>query len=292
MNINLNKLKQICLSPIDDFRTLGDVQDTKDGVLIYRDNPKAKILAVAHLDSVLDLRHFYTIKERHDTYVINAQLDDRLGVFTLLDILPQLGIEYDLLLTEGEEVGHSTAAHFEASKDYKWMFSFDRRLNDVVMYEYESKELETPLKKAGFKIGLGSFSDICFLDHLGIRGFNVGTGYTGEHTGICYASMSMLVSQVQKFSKFYRDNQDVEYPYTPIPKTVSYGMPSKWYADVCYLCNKVAPRGEEINDIWVCDECMVSALQCAGCDDIVRDTDLIDNLCKYCRGEDSRYMRG
>lgn len=282
MNINYKTMKQICLSPISAFEPIGDVYETRDGIYVYKDNPKAKILAVAHLDSVLDLNHFFLIKEKHDTTVINAQLDDRLGVYIMLDILPKMGIEFDLLLTEGEEEGHSTAAYFESQKEYNWMFSFDRRLNDVVMYQYENAELTNDLKQAGFKAGHGTFSDIDFLGHLGIRGFNVGTGYNWEHDKLCHASMHMMVQQINRFAKFYSLFQDKAYPYTAQTKRASY-VPIQWYQDTCYLCERVSPKGEDINDVWICDDCLVSALECPTCGDIVKDTDIINDMCSYCQ---------
>src|SRR5688572_4953131 len=155
---------------------------------IYQNN-NSRILGVAHLDTVLSMNHFYRLKVNQDQIVLNAQLDDRLGAYTLLHLLPSMGLKYDLLLTEGEEMGLSTAAHFKTDKQYNWMFSFDRKGTDVVMYQYESKPLTAALESSKFKIGIGSFSDIAFLDHLGCKGFNVGTGYHGEHSTMCYANM-------------------------------------------------------------------------------------------------------
>jgi hypothetical protein len=291
MKLNYKLMKDICLAPIERFHKLGNVTQCQDGQMyIYKENPKAKILAIAHLDSVLDLHHFYRIDEKHETTIINAQLDDRLGVYTMLDILPQLGIEFNLLLTEGEEIGRSTAYYFESQKEYNWMFSFDRRLNDVVLYQYANKELESDLTKAGFRIGNGSFSDISFADHLGIRGFNIGVGYNGEHSAICHAYMSMLVSQVKKFAKFYAQNVDKRYPYEiPIKQAskASYTFPA-YIDDECYLCGDVSPKGDEYNGVWICDNCIVSALECASCGDIVKDTELKDGVCQFCRYESAR----
>lgn len=284
MNINYDLLKKVCLSPIESFTSLGDVYDTHDGIYIYKKNPKAKILAVAHLDSVLDTDHFHLVKDKKDTIVINAQLDDRLGVYTMLDILPRLGIEFDLLLTEGEEQGRSTAAYFETDKQYNWMFSFDRRLNDVVMYQYDNPAIRADLQKAGFKIGNGSFSDISFMDHLGIRGFNVGTGYDEEHSPLCHAYMGMLLSQVNKFAAFYRTNQDIHYPYEKSVKAYKLSF-AKWddLQDTCYICEQIKPNGEEYGDVYICDDCISHVMECVDCGDMVVDTDLTDGLCKYCR---------
>lgn len=294
MQINYELLEQICLAPIETFKALGDVTTTKDGIYIHIGNPDSKILGVAHLDSVLDLDHFYKLDIDKDSIVINAQLDDRLGVYVMLDILPRLGISFDLLLTEGEEKGRSTAKYFKAPKDYNWMFSFDRQLNDVVMYQYDCKELRADLIKAKFTPGIGSFSDIDFLDHLGIRGFNVGTGYYGEHSDMCYASMNMLCNQIDRFQKFYKIFKDKKYPYTPDEKITSWGGYNTRFInkspyifdDICYICERPSMKGEEVNGVFICSACMGNAEVCQGCDDIVENTTLINGLCAYCRGEE------
>lgn len=281
MKLDYKRMKQVCLSPIESFESLGDVQHTQDGILVYRENPKAKILAVAHLDSVVNTNHFYHLSTGKDTMIVNAQLDDRLGVYTLLDILPQLGIQYDLLLTEGEEQGRSTAAHFESSKEYNWMFSFDRRGSDVVMYEYDSQELRKDLIKAKFRPDYGSFSDICFLDHLGIRGFNVGTGYHGEHNDNCYASIRELLGQVNRFKSFYDLFHSKKYPYEQRPLKSAIRRP--FYDDLyCYLCEHKRGTNQVINDIFLCDDCMGHAAQCQKCFDIFMEDELFNGICFEC----------
>ena len=215
MKINYETLKNICLSPIESFKTLGDVVETKDGIYIYKSRPDSKILAVAHLDTVLSINHFHKIEG--EDIVFNAQLDDRLGVYTLLDLLPGMGVKFDLLLTEGEETGQSTAAYFEGDKKYNWMFSFDRHGEDVVLYQYDDKDSRSLLQESGFKPSLGSFSDIAFLGHLGIKGFNFGTGYEGEHSAMCYANINALKRQAKRFVHFYNANKNTKLNHVNSP---------------------------------------------------------------------------
>lgn len=298
MKIDYQSLKSTCLSPIESFKGLGDVVETPDGIYIYKDNG-AKVLGIAHLDTVLGLEHFYRVNVNGDSIVLNAQLDDRLGAYALIHLLPSLGIEFDLLLTEGEETGHSTAAYFETSKDYNWMFSFDRHGDDVVLYQYESKVINDALKSSKFRIGKGSFSDIAFLDHLGCKGFNVGTGYEGEHTDMSYANMTTFKAQVNRFIKFHSQNKDTKYPHEQ--KTISkitvndhYSMKDSYYDYsarriwgeydnlYCYLCR--AKRGtERINEsVWLCSACMGHAAQCQDCADIFYEEEIISDLCVDC----------
>jgi hypothetical protein len=216
IKIDYRQFKKICLADIPYFKRYGETVNTRDGVYFYQDNG-SDILAVAHLDSVQDTKHFYPMTVKGRDYVFNAQLDDRLGAYIILNLLPSLGIKYDILLTEGEEVGLSTAAHFETTKQYKWMFSFDRRGDDVVMYQYETKFAKKKLVKCGFKVGIGSFSDISYLDHLKCGGFNFGCGYDNEHSEWCSMDVDMCLTQVKKFVDFYNRHRDIKFNYTPRP---------------------------------------------------------------------------
>lgn len=286
MNIDYKKLKRVCLADIDEFTSIGQVTETRDGIYIYKDN-NASVLGVAHLDSVLDLDHFHVVPVNKDEIVLNAQLDDRLGVYTLLYTLPSMGIKFDLLLTEGEETGRSTAAHFETKKQYNWVFSFDRRGEGCVLYQYSGKEWEAALKASGFKIDMGSFSDISMIEHLGVKCVNIGTGYHGEHDDTCYASMGELNRQVKKFADFYAHNRDIKYKHT---KGNSWGWGGgifsrfqNHYDDyMCYLCNGRTGTVQVMEGVWVCKKCFNDADMCTVCDDIVYAHELTDGVCKEC----------
>lgn len=204
----LQSLKQTCDAPIEAFRALGDYQSTPDGQLVWIDNG-ADTLGVAHLDYVL--RAPASIRG-HKVYC--PQLDDRLGAWVLLFLLPELGVNCDILLTDNEEIGRSTARYFQSPVDYNWMFEFDRRGTDTVLYDYDSRENRELLEGAGFDVGFGSFSDICYLDHLGITGFNIGTGYYREHSRECWGNLIETLSQAHKFAEFWEENQDL---YLPSP---------------------------------------------------------------------------
>lgn len=315
INHNYELLKSICLSPISDFEKFGQVWDTQDGIFIYKENPKAKILAVAHLDSVLDLDHFYRMSVGGRDIVVNAQLDDRLGVYTLLHVLPQFGIEFDLLLTEGEETGRSTAAYFESTKRYNWMFSFDRHGDDVVFYQYDDKGIREDAKQAGLRYAHGSFSDIAFLGHLKVRGMNIGVGYYDEHFELCYADMEKYDKQVNRFATFYKLFEDKRYDYTYVKtkkKIVSYGGTStssnfdgyndrflgqddSWkdvpfkddgWKDIpnndCTLCIKGEGTNAISDDVFLCDACFSHAEQCVRCNDITYAELIEDGICYAC----------
>lgn len=213
MDIDLKEMQEICLRPIADFAKLGDVIDTKDGQLVHVQRG-AKILGVGHLDTVNSNDHFECLKLKDDEIVYSCQLDDRLGAYIMLDLLPKLGVKCDLLFTEGEEVGRSTAAHFNPKKhDYNWIFEFDRRGTDVVMYQFESAKMVKLLKRNGFTVGIGSFSDIAFLGGLGVKGFNFGTGYHNEHSADAHVYLSETRKMVGLFADFAKKMSGVKFEH-------------------------------------------------------------------------------
>lgn len=185
---------------------------TENGVEIerryaYRKSGNNKILAVAHCD-FRDCGCDHCLWDEKNI-VFSSRLDDRLGIAILLDCLPKMGLEYDLLLTDHEETSDSTAKDFAADigkdHDYNWMFQFDRRGDDCVCYSYT--EMKPKIEKH-FKHAYGSASDISKMSDLEIGGINVGTGYHEEHKAYSYALVSEIVSQVTKFHAFYKEFAD------------------------------------------------------------------------------------
>ena len=190
--------------------------------LIYQDNG-ADILAVGHIDTVDNHRSTQTqvgLEAHNKTmdlakyYQTGPQLDDRLGVWALLSVLPEF-MNYDILLTDNEEIGQSTAGSFEppSGKAYHWIFELDRRKDGCVLYQYGSKKWNKELNRAGFRIDRGSFSDIGYLDHLGVQAVNVGVGYDHEHTLACDWDINMMREQLKKLVNFYERNKDKRYAY-------------------------------------------------------------------------------
>lgn len=229
------RISKLCQRPKEDFARLGATIETQDGPLTYIDNG-SKILAVAHLDTV-----GHTTPTWSGDTVYCPQLDDRLGVWTLLDLLPSLGcVPFDILLTDSEEVGHSTAQYFTPERQYNWMFSFDRAGTDAVMYEYEDDEAIDLVTTYGWRASWGSFSDICSLDFLGIKGFNFGTGYHDQHTTKCSANIRDTIRSAELFVDFANDlaNRKLEYH----PETRWSGFDPKSYPRederLCWNCNE------------------------------------------------------
>ena len=208
--LQLDQLKLYCTASIDElFESIdGEIVGKPGDQYAYRDN-NSNILGIAHCDTVQRQNHFcYS-----NGLVFNPKLDDRLGVYTLVDLLPSLGIRLDILLTENEEIAQSTAQSFETDKRYNWIVEFDRRGCDVVSYCYD---FDSVLKKY-FKIGRGTFSDICYLEHLSCKGFNLGIGYHSEHAINAYMSIKQYTTNIQRFIAFYTDNKDTFFDHVPLP---------------------------------------------------------------------------
>ncbi len=300
-DFDLKQMERRCLAPITGFLKEGkELLDWPGNYLIFRDNG-CKVLGVAHLDSVQDTTHFETVTIRKgkkicQRLVFNGQLDDRLGAYLLLDYLPQLGLEYDILLTEDEEFCASTAMFFDPPRDYNWMFSFDREGEDVVLYEYEwVKEFAQALRGVGFRINDGSYSDIRELEHLGCCGFNVGTGLRLGHDMLAYTDLLKLRRQVEHFQRFYRKYRNTHFEYAGY----SYALPQKqirtskykrylpartnrgysrnsfqmydddtgqWNYERCSECWEYFPVGEMADGL--CEGCIAAQwFKCEGCDE-------------------------
>lgn len=214
IKLDMDLLRQRCLDPESAFHTLGVTTRTPYGPYTFIDRG-GDTLAIAHLDFVAGAKHFSPCIIGGELNIFNSRLDDRLGAYVILDVLPKLGVNSDILLTTGEESGKSTGAFFETEKKYNWMYQFDRKGTDVVMYHYETKKLEKALKEIGFVVANGSFSDIAMMSHMGIKGFNFGVGYYEAHSDRSYMIWPDTMEMIKKFVRFYRLNHGVKLYHDP-----------------------------------------------------------------------------
>lgn len=249
MNINYKRLKAICSAPTSQFKRYGSAILDKPDLLIHRDNG-ASVLAVAHLDHVQDYKHF----EVKNDLIHTETLDDRLGVYIVLCMLPQMGIVTDILLTTNEERLASTAINFEPPRRYNWIVEFDRRGNDVVCYQYETRKLRRKLQDCDFNVGFGSYSDICELGHLKCLGFNVGIGYHSYHLPDAFCHVPTMLKQVAKFRRFYNLYKDTHLQYTYSYKNEHKN--SYWYSGAVNKHNGYGTSYDDIvPDTIPCDLC-------------------------------------
>lgn len=201
---------------MDEYEVI-DRPGPDDNFYFYKDNG-SNVLAVAHLDTVADgddRTCRFVVTEGAGTVVFSRALDDRLGAYIILELLPKLGLTYDVLLTVGEECGLSTAEYFEPpkGKHYDYMIEFDRGGTDVVMYQYEDAEVRDMVKACGARVGSGSFSDISYLGHLGIKGFNWGVGYRDYHGPRAHAFLDDTFRMVAHYLIFADQNEGVYMPH-------------------------------------------------------------------------------
>lgn len=306
---NLNKActmkdDQFFTPPFSDGGQVFTVQGMRH---LFIDNG-AKVLAIAHVDTVLGPARIGMIEEVSPTIGVSAAFDDRLGVYTIIDFLPEILGEnaFDILLTEGEESGMSTASDFTVpeGKEYNWIFQFDRRGTTVVMYQYHNDELEKLLESYSFKVAFGSFSDIGSLEHLGVKGFNFGVGYHDEHNYHCYVIWDEYFSMVGKFVNFYQHMKNTKLIHTPEPKRNSttrghynyYDSYDDWkYRNGKWQTTSIEPyhkgNGQGVKVIlngvaaWFNMDDNVYEIECAMCREYVDEASIdYDTLiCKSCK---------
>ena len=172
---------------------------------IFIDNG-ANVLLVAHLDTVKRPR-LDTISKKKMT---GAGFDDRLGAYLAIQFTQYRNV--DILLTDHEEVGASTAQFFNIPERYNWIAEFDRAGEDVVTYGLDSTEWLLTLEDT-FKIGMGAFSDVCFLETDACC-VNVGIGYHKAHSEDSedsYVMLDELYRQMNRFLAFYDAQCDTPY---------------------------------------------------------------------------------
>lgn len=188
-------------------------------------------LVVCHADTVVnggDGPHGFAFDSKTDT-VTSIALDDRLGVacmFHAIDNKTPLA-DCAMLICDDEEIGYSSAQVFKEKIKPNFLVELDRRGVDVVCYDYDSVLLRSLLKFSGFTIGNGSFSDICYLQALGVVGFNVGIGYHNEHSVGCHAKLSDTEAQIARLLGFIAKFGDVRLEYDEFG--INGGFDDKWW---------------------------------------------------------------
>jgi|GEM_PF-4599988 hypothetical protein len=243
-------IKQIFLAKESNFSMLKNVINvgTQDEPAYFVDNGSS-ILGVAHLDSVVYGDCQIVEPTEGCPMLVSPMCDDRLGVATLLAVLPKTGIKTDWLLTTNEETMQSTSRFFKPKKQYNWMYMFDRASNDVVTYQYEGSEWLASLRKNKFKIGNGTYSDIADMNQLGCMGVNIGTGYYHQHTRYSYAIVNEWLMQVSLFASFYHANKDIYYKYIPEMCVKCGAVLGRYdYGKMCVNCEPKYTRIYAAND--------------------------------------------
>ena len=182
------------------------------------DQRGGQIIGVAHCDYVeraWSAPVWLTKDGVRMNWIRAGQVDDRVGVWLLLDVLPNIeGMPiFDVLLTDDEESGRSTAQNVRQAMRYHWSFQFDRHGTDFVTYDLASKKFVNKFKEmTGIPLGIGSFSDICYLPESCNSRVNIGTAYYDEHNPDAYVNLDECARQVERFVQFASACADTEFP--------------------------------------------------------------------------------
>lgn len=206
----------------------------------------ADVLFVAHVDTVQPPKYkrIRRTKSKKAKRLYAQGLDDRLGCLIAYELAERLGA--DLLLTDNEEICHTTAQYHDC-KDYNWIAEFDRAGNDVVTYDLDNPGFSTALSQH-FKIGLGCYSDICDMKTTACC-VNVGIGYELAHSQDSYVVIKTMESQINRFLAFYEENKDITY----IQQANDYDVGA---CDVCGIHG-----AESIYGYNICEDCFCETFE-------------------------------
>lgn len=233
---SLPDLQRVCTLPEVEFGEAYDMETVHveqrlpdEDFYHFKDNG-SKILAVAHLDTVQPARRrdCNLMETASGPVIYSGALDDRLGAYIILELLPALGLKFDWLLSVGEEDCMSTAEFFTTEKDYNWVIEFDRGGTDVVMYQYDDWFTSEAVKDSGARVGQGIFTDICVLEHLGVKAFNWGTGYQDYHSPRSHAFLDDTFMMVGHFLRFHEAWKDEEMVHDYVPSLARGGRWARW----------------------------------------------------------------
>lgn len=271
--IDLRRLRELCVPSTRQVLEEASRYEGGKKRIDYQDihvfiDRNSDVLSVAHADTVIPAPHKFKVKRKKDLWSVRStSLDNRLGIYTILDYLPQLGIECDVLICDDEEIGQSTARDFKTDKQYNWIVEFDRSGIDVVFYDYADWRGENEWTEAVEKFfpqrGLGSFSDISDLEHLGCKAVNIGNGNYMNHTPEALFSLDLYKMQLAHFKEFYSIYKDRHFPHEPSSKPVK--VYSSWelyrHGDTTrYLCPKCSRSFLESDTMST-----VEAISCPEC---------------------------
>jgi hypothetical protein len=129
----------------------------------------------------------------------------------------------------------------------------DREGEDYVDYDLASPELHSALKANGFKLGIGSFSDIYFMDQVKCNKINLGLGTKSSHSTHSRFDMGIFDRQRKRLLDFAEMYQDVSWPEVA---DKGWGF---FRDDCCDLCLEPTPFDRLIydrrRDCLLCPSC-------------------------------------
>lgn len=182
------------------------------------------VTLIAHLDTVSE--DFYNTvpdmclydKDQDILHVVTGgTLDDRLGVYSIIEII-SAGYRPNIIFTLGEELGgigaEELVQRFKKSPFSNYfMIELDRRgQKDSVYYTCGNKKFEEYINSFGFETAKGSFSDCLIIGETwDIAAVNLSCGYMLEHTALEYAYLEWTHETIEKVKNILEDWVDADY---------------------------------------------------------------------------------
>lgn len=273
--MDLELLEKFCKMGHDEFRDPIGISYTGDGVLSLIDN-NADILGVAYIGEEYPEEVFFS-KNKKVGQVWSPVLRQRLGAHILINELPALGVEADILIVSDNSLGSSNADVFFGATEYNWMFSFDLPKTGVALYEYENDHLVAELQSRGFVVRddpeYAAIEDLWFM---GVAGFNFGNGILGEGK---FANLLIRLAekQMHRFVRFYRALAGQMFEYDPADQfdnevlatntddgdIYDFSGPKSFESyDDCSFCDGIFPSEELVfvrgigDGVWLCNDCL------------------------------------
>ena len=205
-------LGKMCAASVAELRKMGEFHrtDDDDGAGFTMVRRGGRVLGIAHTDVSSQVEDYRVDLIESGGTFRHPWLDDRLGVHALLHTLPDLGVTFDVMLTEKEEIGETTGGRAQAigvASEYNWMFMMDRAGNDCAMYGYDvdNGDWKEVLERSGWMLNPGSSSCIKYMKDAGVKGANFGVGYKKAHSEQCYAEEQSYIQQCTRVAEFVKD---------------------------------------------------------------------------------------
>jgi hypothetical protein len=167
---------------------------------------KPKILFIAHRDTVRKPAGMVIF----NNYIISPVIDNRLGMNLGVNLAKTFNF-IDILITDGEEMGMSTARFIpkKVVEKYNWIFSIDRMGKYPVTYHHYNSQAYKSLIRIFGSIAYGTFSDISEIDEVFC--INFPAGHQSDHQELNYGRLDDIEDCFNKIVEFILENQDIKY---------------------------------------------------------------------------------
>jgi hypothetical protein len=167
---------------------------------------KPKLLFIAHRDTVRKPAGMTIF----NNYIISPVLDNRLGMNLGINLAKALPF-IDILITDGEEMGMSTARFIPKKMldKYNWIFSIDRMGKYPVTYHHYNRVAYESLINIFGSVAHGTFSDISEINE--VFSINFPAGHQSDHQELNYANLDDVEDCYHKIVRFIMENKDIRY---------------------------------------------------------------------------------